>query len=284
MDDLDTYEMQKYEIISYKEILKWEKQKVGYFTKVMGVAATPIHYLVDKLEKKNSYRIEKTVGSVIEYLYKVSELTVSHGRLMKRLKKHGIIVKKLADIQHCYLKQLDDCNRKYINVHGASAAIQGGIAGITGELAAPVDLSALLVRIFNMIQYVALCYGFNPNDPIEKEIILSIMLVALGGAELRKEVSKEICLLRKKEQETRGQHYTHVLTKKATERTVRRFCSAILLRLFSRIIPIVSIAISAHSNYEMIQSSYEAAFMIYRKHFLERKTNLKKYLVVSQSC
>jgi len=35
--------------------------------------------------------------------------------------------------------------------------------------------------------------------------------------------------------------------------------------------PIGSIAISAQSNYEIMKNSSEAAFMVYRKHFIKRK-------------
>ncbi|MBF0210818.1 MAG: EcsC family protein [Desulfamplus sp.] len=283
-DNLDIYEMQKYEIISYKQILKWETQKSSYFNRVMGIVSNPIYYMFDKIGQKNIQTIEKTVGSVIEYLYRVADLTVSKDRLIKRLKKHGIHINDLAELQKCYLKQLDECNQNFINVHAASAAIQGGIAGIAGELAAPADLSAILVRIFNMIQHVAFCYGFNPNDPIEKEIILSIMLLSLVGDRLKKEILKEICLLRKKEQESRGEHYTKLLTKRAMARIVRRFSCAILLKLFSRAVPVICVVVSAHSNYEMVNTSYDAAFMLYRKHFIERKHELRKYLVIEQTC
>lgn len=277
MDDFDNYELKKYEILGYKEILAWEKKKDGYVTKVIGAAGDPIRYLVDKIEKKRFQRFENVVAGVVASLYRVSELTVSRKRLKARLKKYGVVLEgdDLDNLKRCWLKQLDACHYRYLKIHGASAAIQGGVAGITGELAAPVDLSTLLIRIFNMIQTIAFCYGFDPDDRLEKEIILRIIIVSLGARQVRQEVLKEICYLRIKQQESHVGHYTDVLTKKAMDRTVERLGVAVFVKLFSRAVPIVSVVVSAHSNYELMTSANQAAFMIYRKHFIDRKRFLE---------
>ncbi|SLM32751.1 Protein of unknown function. Homolog to OMM_9 MMP. Named HMP6 in GenBank [Desulfamplus magnetovallimortis] len=275
MDDFEIYECKKYEILAYKEIVAWERKRADYFTKVGDNITAPARYLVKKIGKKKFERLEKAVAGVVESLYRVSEITLSRSRFIKRLEKCGIILDDLSELQSCCLKPLDECNYRYQKIHGASAAIQGGIAGMTGEFAAPVDLSAMLVRMFNMIQNIAFCYGFDPDEPLEKEIMLRIIIVALGGIDVKREVLKEICYLRKIEQEQHVGHYTDLVTKKAMERTVKRLGVALFLKLFSRAIPVLSVVVSAHSNYEMMQSSNEAAFMIYRKHFIERKRRLE---------
>lgn len=285
MDDFDNYALKKYEILAYKEILAWEKKKDGYGTKVIGAASDPIRYLVDKIGKKRFQRFENVVSGVVESLYRVSKLTVSRKRLKARLKKYGVVLEgdDLDNLKRCWLKQLDACHYRYRKIHGASAAIQGGVAGITGELAAPVDLSTMLIRIFNMIQTIAFCYGFDPDDRLEKEIILRIIIVSLGARQVRQEVLKEISYLRIKQQESHVGYYTDVLTKKAMDRTVERLGVAVFVKLFSRAVPIVSVVVSAHSNYGMMTSANQAAFMIYRKHFIDRKRFLEPKFTASKS-
>lgn len=92
---------------------------------------------------------------------------------------------------------LDDCNRKHIKFHERASAIQGAAAGLGGVLVATVDLTAVLIQDFHMIQEIAFCYGYDPNNIIEKEIILRIMEIGIGGSDIKFKALKEIDSLKK---------------------------------------------------------------------------------------
>ncbi len=274
MDDFEIYELKKYEIIAYKAILQWEAKKENLPRKIIGSAAYPFNYVLAKIGQHNFETIEKVVAGTVDSLYRVAEMTVSQKRLLARLQKNGFILDDYAELKHGYLKPIDQFTRKSLHIHSASAVIQGGLAGFSGELLAPVDLSALLVRVFNMVQNIAFCYGFETTDPIEKQIMLCIIIIALSRSSVKNKILSEIAELREKQQSTMGPHYTQMLTSRASDKIVKKLAASLILRLFSRSVPIVSIVISAHSNYEIMSSSSDAAFMVYRKHFIERKKRL----------
>ena len=132
-----------------------------------------------------------------------------------------------------------------------------------------------------MIQEISYCYGYEPNDIIEKEIILRIIQAALGGSDVKFKALEEIGAL-KKILSQKGQSDASdiaakgvsVLGAKALEEAIQSIVVSLLGRLLRRALPIVAVLVSAHSNHEIIEHSGETAFMVYRKRFLERKITL----------
>ena len=273
-NDFEIYELKKYEIKALKEINEWEISEYDSFSKkFFDAVAEPFSYLINKIGKNNFEVVEKTIKKLVEQFYKASEYTVNPDKIMKRAKENGIDIKELSDIKNCYLKPLDDCNQKHIKFHEATAAVQGAIAGITGEIGAVIDISTIMIRDFHMIQNIAFCYGFNPNDILEKEIILRIIEAALGRSDVKKKAIYEIQQLKEKQKnhEEVGSNYTNILTSKATDRCIKSITLSLIARIIACSIPVLSMAISAHSNYEIMENSGKTALMVYRKRFIERK-------------
>ena len=58
------------------------------------------------------------------------------------------------------------------------------------------------------------------------------------------------------------------------EEYIEHLTTAMLVRLIPRALPVISVVVSAHSNHEIMEHSGKAAFMVYRKRFIERKKEL----------
>jgi len=272
-------EISEYEKISLKKITKWEKEKhKGFHKKVLDITSRPVDYLVRKIGPEKLKKIENAVEKTIKNLLYVSTSTVDPEELIKRAHAHGVMIKNLSELKTCNLELLDECNRVHINFHEKASAIQGAAAGLGGVLTATVDLTALLVQDFHMIQEIAYCYGYEPNDVIEKEIVLRIIEIGVGGSEVKFKALKEIGSLKRIKSKT-GKRKTakkgvSVLGSKALEEYIEYLTAALIVRLVPRALPIVSMAVSAHSNHEIIEHSGQAAFMVYRKRFIERKKKI----------
>jgi len=274
-------ELNEYEIKSLKGISKWEKEKhEGFHKKILDVISKPVDYLIKKIGPEKLKMFEGAVGTTINKMLYASTYTVNPKELIKRAHEHGIKIKDLSELKTCNLELLDDCNRKHIKFHGRASAVQGAAAGIGGGLVATVDLTAVLVQDFHMLQEIAFCYGYDPNDIIEKEIILRIIEAGVGGSEVKFQTLKEIETLsrmkdKKAETEATGKRVS-VLGAKAVEEYIEDLSVSLLGRLIPRTlpIPVVTMAISAHSNHEIMEHSGNTAFMVYRKRFIERKKEL----------
>ena len=271
--------LSKYETNSLKEIQKWEQEKhKGFHKKVLDVTSRPVDYVISKIGTEKLKKFENAVEKTVKNLLSASTYTVNPKELIKRAHAHGVMIKDLSELRKCDLGLLDDCNRKHIKFHEKASAMQGAVGGLGGILVATVDLTALLVQDFHMIQEIVFCYGYDPNDIIEKEIMLRIIEIGVGGSEIKFKALKEIGSLKriksKSPSQTTAKKGVSVLGSKALEEYIEHLTAALIVRLVPRALPVVSMVVSAHSNHEIIEHSGNAAFMVYRKRFIERKKKL----------
>jgi len=272
-------ELNKYELLSLKKISKWEKEPhKGFNKKILDTTSKPVDYLIKKIGPENLKKYENIIEATIEKMLYTSTFTISPEKLIKRANDSGFKIDDLSQLKYCNLKLLDDCNRKHINYHEKTAAIQGAAAGLGGGLVATADITTILIQDFHMMQEIAFCYGCDPNDIIEKQIILRILEAAIGGSKVKFKALREIDLLKKiKESDSEGEEEKkgiHILGAKALNDVIETIAVALLIRLLPRFLPVISILISAHSNHEIMEQSGNTAFMVYRKRFIETKYGL----------
>ncbi len=270
--------LSQYEIKGLQEIKKWEvAQHKGIHKKILDATSRPVDYVVGKIGHQRLKRFESAIEKTIKNLLSTATCTVDPEELIKRANAHGVKIKKLSGLKKCDLALLDECNRKHIKFHERAGAIQGAAAGLGGALTATVDLTTILIQDFHMIQEIAFCYGYDPNDIIEKEIILRIMEIGIGGSEIKFKALEEIDTLKKIKDKTikkTTKKGVTVLGSKALEEYIEHMTANLLVRLVPRALPVVSIVVSSHSNHEIMEHSGKAAFMVYRKRFIGRKKKL----------
>lgn len=272
-------ELNKYELLSLKKISKWEKEPhKSFHKKINDITSRPVDYLIRKIGPENLNKYENIIKTTIEKMLYTSRFTVNPEKLIKRANDNGCKIDDLSQLKYCNLKLLDNCNRKHISYHEKTAAIQGAAAGLGGGLIATADITTILIQDFYLMQKIAFCYGCDPNDIIEKQIILRILEAAIGGSQVKFKALREIDLLKKiKESESEGEAKklgVHILGSKAWNAVIQTIAIALLIRLIPRFLPVISILISAHSNHEIMADSGDTAFMVYRKRFIETKYGL----------
>jgi hypothetical protein len=271
--------LNKYELESLKKIKRWEKEShKGFHKKILDVTSAPVNYLIKKIGPEKFKKFEDAIEATVKKLLYASNYTVDSRVLIERAHEHGVMIKDLSELKRCNLELLDNCNRRNIDFHEKAGAIQGAVLGLGGALVAVADLTLILIQDFHMIQEIAFCYGYDPNDIVEKEIILRVIEAAIGGSEIKFKALKEIKTLRNIGEKKRRKKVTKkgvsVLGSKALEEYVEDLTVALLVRLVPRSLPVISMAVSAHSNHEIMEHSGDAAFMVYRKRFIERKRRM----------
>ena len=274
-------EQTKYEKLSLIRINKWEKEKHGGFEKqLLDRISKPVDYIIKKVGQKKFEVFENAIEAVVNKMMHASTYSVNPEELIKRAHKNGIMIEDLSELKTVNLKLLDDCNKKHIKMHERASAVQGAVAGIGGALVAPADLTAVFLQAFHLLQEIAFCYGYDPNDIVEKHILLRIMEVAIGSSENKFKALQEIEMLKKiqrnEEENQVSKKSVSILGSKAVQEQIVTLSIGLITRMIPRAlpIPIITMAISAHSNHEIMEHTGEAAFMVYRKRFIERKMDL----------
>ncbi|MBF0252720.1 MAG: EcsC family protein [Candidatus Omnitrophica bacterium] len=267
--------LNEYENKALADILEWEKSThKGVHKKVLDITSKPVEYVIEKIGREKFEKFEKVVETTVRHLLTASKYTVNSKDILKRAHDHGIMIKSLKDIQKCDLSLLDKCNRENIKFHERAGAIQGAITGLAGGFLAAFDLASMLIQAFHLVQEICYCYSYKPNSRIEREIILRILEGALGSSEMKWKAIKEIKILEKIKNKNKiivSRKGTSILGSKAMEGTIEDITVALIAQFMRRAIPIISVALSSHSNHEIMEHSGNTAFMIYRKRFLERK-------------
>lgn len=274
-------QLNKYELYSLKAIEKWEKKAhEGFHKKILDITFKPVDYLMEKIGREKFKMFGDAVESTIKTALYTAKYTVDPQQLIKKAHSHGLMIKDLSELQRSNLRILDKCNRENISFHKKAAAIQGAVLGLGGAAIAVADLTTILIQDFHMIQEIAFCYDYDPNDAIEKEIILRIIEAAIGGSETKFKCLSEIEQLKQiKDKENKAvttKKGASVLGAKALEGYIEDLTVALLVRLVPRSLPVISMVVSAHSNHEIMEHSGETAFMVYRKRFIERKMELEQ--------
>ena len=269
-------ELTEYERKSFCEIRRWEKQRYRSFGKrVLDITSSPVNYFIDKLGVGKFRRIEGTIQGTIHTLLYASTHTVDSTKLLGKLRKHGVILAHLSELPRCDLRPVDACIRKSIDFHQKAGAVHGALTGLGGALTAAAGLTAMLVQDFHVIQEIAHYYGFAANDMYEKRIILRIIEGALGGSEIKFKSLEQIEHLKALQKEAASGKVESkgvaVLGGKAFNEYVEHLTVSLLLRFMERSIPVLSMVVSARSNYEIIKHSGKMGCMVYRKRFIERK-------------
>ncbi|MBF0102185.1 MAG: EcsC family protein [Desulfobacterales bacterium] len=280
------YTEKRYEITSLIEINTWYKEKsTSFHKKLQDIAFTPIEFVINSFGKEKFEQLEDAIYFTTKKLIESSTFTVDLQKIARKAKKYGVNIKDLNDIKICNLRLLDKCNRESINFHEKAAAIHGAAAGIGGAFVGTIDLAVVLVNDFRMIQEIAFCYGFDPNEDIEKRIILKMIEVGIGSSEIKFRALEEIEHLRKLQTAKKmNTQVIHIIATKTLESYVQSITLALLIRFMECSIPIISMAMSARSNFEFMENTGNAAFMVYRKRFIERKHSLGNGIDVCMNC
>jgi len=268
-----------YETNSLKDIKRWEKERHGgIHKKILDVSSKPVNFIIEKIGHKRFKAIETALEKTITHLLFVSTFTLKSKKLLKRVQRHGIMVDSLSELSTCDLMLLDNLNTRHIRFHKSAGTLQGALLGLGGATTSAADLTTLLVQNFHMVQEIAYNYAFNPNDNIEKQIILRIIEVGFGSSEIKFKALKEIRALAKIQTKNGTvsiiQKGVSVVGAKALQESIEDITVNIILRLMRRSVPIVSVATSAHSNYEIMSNSGIIASMVYKRRFIERKNKL----------
>jgi len=269
-------DLTEYETKSLRAIRSWEiAKRAGAQTKVLDAISKPFDLILRSVDKKTLRTLERALAKTINLLLHASTFAVRPQTILKRAREHGVRLKDISDLPRCDLETLDQCNRKNIDFHRLAGTIQGAVAGLGGAAFAMADISSLLVQDFHMIQEIVYCYGFDPSNRAEKEIILRIIMIAIGGSEMKRKMLSEIDTIHQIEYDLGGLGSAPGAVSVVGARAMQEYTEHLAVRLLAvlseRVLPLLSSLVGAHSNREIIVNSGEAAFMVYRKRFILRK-------------
>lgn len=153
-----------YEKKQFDEIDAWQKEEPGVASQAMGFIAAPLNYLVQKIIPHS------TIAGALDMAHWAGWMMANKDDILKD--------QAISEVSEMRDKSLEICDKLADSVHNwaiGMAAAEGGVTGVMGLFALPIDIPAIITLSLRTIHKIGLCYGFECNSELEKQTVLGIL-------------------------------------------------------------------------------------------------------------
>ena len=265
-----------YERTAQREIERWERGET-FLQQVLGFALKPVDWAFDEFVPESVVdKLTDALTEALSTLNDASAWTYDEDDVLAKASAAGIEVETVAELRDRPLDELDALAKPYASQNAILAALSGGGAGLGGALLLAADIPVLFTVNFRLIQQISAAYGFPLKGPGYTPLIVSIFNVAASGSrEAKSDALRELAVAAaavdsggyrgRKAQGTLREQLGHL------PREIAKNLGAAKL---GQMIPIAGAAIGAGVNYWFTDQTAQAAVMLCRALYLERKERL----------
>lgn len=253
-------------------IVRWENdQKDLWFWEKLG--RLPF-MLLDKLTPK---AIQNKIGQAIDELgsyvhtggrYLVSQKSVldTLGRTARETGYQGEGPEDVQQAGQLPLAVMDSAADGLTDSRKKLAAVQGATTGFGGLFTLAVDIPALLGLSLKVLQEMALCYGFDPNDPRERIFIVKCLQFSSSDIVGKRAVLEELA-------EYDGSSGDRQLASQLQgwREVVASYRDNFGWKKLFQLVPVAGMLFGALLNKGTVSDVAEAGKMMYRKRRIQRK-------------
>lgn len=140
------------------------------------------------------------------------------------------------------------------------AAAQGAATGIGGIFTIAADLPMVLGQSLKVLQEMALCYGYDPNDPRERVFIVKCLQFASADIVGKKAVLEELASF--DDEQVTEQVFSQL---QGWREVVQSYTDNFGMKKLFQLLPIAGIVFGSISNKGTISDVAEAGKMLYKK-------------------
>ncbi|MBU5349500.1 EcsC family protein [Paenibacillus lautus] len=152
------------------------------------------------------------------------------------------------------------------------AAAQGAATGIGGIFTIAADLPMVLGQSLKVLQEMALCYGYDPNDPRERVFIVKCLQFASADIVGKKAVLEELTTF--DDEQMTEQVFSQL---QGWREVVQSYTDNFGMKKLFQLIPIAGIVFGSISNKGTISDVAEAGKMLYKKRRLNYRLKNMEY-------
>ena len=247
-------------------IEKWEKEQedLWFFEKWGKIPFT----ILDKLTPKFIHKkINILLDELIQYLNSGSKYLIHPQTTIKKFENAA----SLADVQKSLLSEMDTIVDKIIENRKSVATAQGATTGFGGIFTLAIDIPAVLSMSLNILQEIAICYGYNPEDIQERLFIVKCLQFSSSDI-----VGKQTILHELKHFDARVNHDNSMSQIKSWREVFTVYRDNYGWKKLFQMIPIAGMIFGAYLNRKTIEEIAEVGKMFYKKRrVLDRLEGMK---------
>jgi len=245
-------------------IQKWEKEQRNlWFWERLGRLPFKL------LDKWTPAFIQKKAGQLLDemgqYMQSGGKFLSNIASVKKIYQKHAI--QTLEEVKELPIEEMKTAVEKIADSRKKWATLQGASTGVGGIFTLSIDIPVLLSMQLKILQDIAICYGFNPND--KQERIFIIKCLQFVSADI---VGKEAILKQLAEFDENKEVQREIISEMQGWREVLfAYRDSFGWKKLFQMVPVFGIIFGAFSNRSSIEAIAEAGDMLYRKRRINEK-------------
>ncbi|HYE97190.1 MAG TPA: EcsC family protein [Rubricoccaceae bacterium] len=268
-----------YERDVQREIERWERGgRDGLLQQVLGLAMRPVDWAFDQFVPESVIDgLTEALNAGLGTLNDASEWTYDHEDLLEKARAAGMEVENVEALRDQPLENLDALARSLVSQNALMASLSGGGAGLGGFLFAAADVPILFTINFRLIQQIGAAYGFAMRGPAFKPLVLAIFNVAASGSrQAKSDALRELSVAAAAFAHGSGYRGRSApgTFREQVGHLPREIAKNLAMRKLGQLIPVAGVAVGAGVNYWFTDQTAEAALMLFRALYLERKERL----------
>ena len=266
----------EYERTAQREVERWERGET-FLQQALGFAMRPVDWAFDQFVPESvTDALTDALTQALSTLNDASAWAYDEADVLAKAAEVGLDVGAVGELRDRPLESLDALARQYASQNAMLAALSGGGAGLGGALLVAADIPVLFTVNFRLIQQIAAAYGFPLKGPGYTPLVVSIFNVAASGSrEAKSDALRELAVAAaaidgggyrgRKAQGTLREQLGHV---------PREIAKSLGAQKLAQLIPVAGAAVGAGVNYWFTDQTAQAAVMLCRALYLERKERL----------
>lgn len=258
---MDTLENRKYLIRELLRIDKWEKKQLKvWFWERIGRMPFKV------LDRLTPAFIQNKIGQALEelggYIQSGGRFLITKRRVIRKFGDRAT----LATIAQLPIKEMDEQAERYTTSRSRFATFQGATTGVGGMVTLAIDIPTLLGLSLKILQEIAICYGYDPDEKQERIFIVKCLQFASSDAGGKKAVLDDLKYYSANER----QHET-VAQLKSWREVIMMYRDHIGWKKMFQLVPIAGMFAGAMMNKSTIQNVAEVGRIFYRKRRIKER-------------
>jgi len=254
-----------------KLIEEWEKEQkdLWIWEKIGRIPFTLLDKITPRLIQD---KIGTMVNEIGNFIQTGGQYLINEKSIMKKFHSLNPQIAEgelnLADIKQLPFSQMDKVSSDIKKSRTNMATVQGATTGVGGLFTLALDIPMLLALSLKVLQEIALCYGFNPQEKAERIFIVKCLQFTYSDIVGKNAILDEISSF----DEQKGSQQMMSQLEGWREVGFTYLDNMGWKKLF-QMIPIAGIIFGAFLNRSTLKDVAETGIMLYSKRRLMEKVN-----------
>lgn len=266
-----------------EHILKWEKEQKDLFIWDK-IGRLPFAMLDKVMPKAIKQKIGDSLNEVGQYLQTGGKFLVQKKKVAKLLQEEAERAGYPMTSDYIYRLEQDTNTENTAKIHSAEklplevldrvadnitesrskfAAAQGAATGFGGIVTIAADIPLVMGLSLKVLQEMALCYGYDPDDPLERVFIVKCLQFSSADIVGKKAIIEELADYDNPEKQV------EVISQMQGWREVfNSYSESFGWKKLFQLVPIAGMIFGSVSNKNTIQDVAEAGKMLYKKRLI----------------